>query len=231
MNIFALIPARGGSKGVARKNIRPLADKPLIGWTIETAIESGCFHRVIVSTEDGEIAAVARHFGAETPFMRPAKLAHDSTPGMEVILHAIEWLGQNENDHSDCLMLLQPTSPLRSTEDICRAIDLMHAKDADAILSVTPVHHHPYWTKTITPDGRLADFMTTDRLHITRQTLPPVYALNGAIYLARCRVLLEQRTFDTKRAFAYVMPPERSLDIDTPWDFRLAELIIKEQLP
>lgn len=225
LRILAVILARGGSKGLPRKNIKLLAGKPLIAWTIEAALQSHMLSRVVVSTDDPEIAHVAREFGAEVPFMRPPELAQDTTPGMDSILHAMNWLRDHDNYSADLLMSLQPTSPLRTVDDINSAIQVVLANDGEAIVSVTDVTHHPYWMKRIDKNGCLHEFipgMTAAR----RQELPPVYALNGAIYLARGELLLTRRTWYGDQTYAYVMPPERSIDVDTPWDFHVADLIL-----
>jgi len=186
--------------------------------------------RVIVSTDSPEIADVARLYGAEVPFLRPAELAQDDTPGIAAVLHAAQWLADNEGYHPDMIMLLQPTSPLRIPEDIDRAIELIREKSADAIVSVTPAEAHPYWMKQIDGAGRITDFIKVDQPIYRRQDLPEVYVLNGAIYLARYEVLVEHKTFYTDNTFSLVMPMERSLDIDTPWDLYLADLILKDRL-
>lgn len=228
--VLGIVPARSGSKGLPGKNLRPVADKPLIAWTIETALASATMERVIVSTDSQEIAEIACKYGAEVPFLRPPELARDNTPGIEVILHAVCWLDEHKGYRPDYIMVLQPTSPLRTSEDIEIAIRLALERKADAVVSVCPVHQHPYWMKRLTEDGRLVDFLPLERPHTSRQELPPVYALNGAIYLVQREVLLQRKTFYTDRTYAYVMPPERSLDIDTPWDLSLAELILKDRM-
>lgn len=140
MNLLTCIPARGGSKGIPRKNIRPLAGKPLIGWTIDAAKQAACVNRIVVSTEDEEIATVARALGAEVPFMRPEELAADDTPGIEPVLHAIAQL-----PGFDWLLLLQPTSPLRTAADIEGIVDFCHSQQAPAAVSICEVAKHPYW--------------------------------------------------------------------------------------
>jgi N-acylneuraminate cytidylyltransferase/CMP-N,N'-diacetyllegionaminic acid synthase len=224
---LAVIPARGGSKGVPRKNLRLLAGKPLIAWTIEAALGAPSLRRVIVSTDDPEIAQVARRWGADVPFRRPSALARDETPGIEPVLHAVEWLAQHGGYQPDEVLLLQPTSPLRTARDIEAAIRLGRQTNADAVVSVTPVHEHPYWTKQLEPDGRLTSCAPPEEAGLRRQELPPRYVVNGAIYLVRSSVLLAAHTFYTERTYGYVMPRERSLDIDTSWDFRLAELVLQ----
>jgi len=226
---LAIIPARGGSKGIPGKNLKPTAGKPLIAWTVETALAATSLARVIVSTDSLEIAEVARRHGAEVPFMRPSDLAQDDTPGIEPVLHATLWLEENEGYRPDLIMLLQPTSPLRISEDIDRAIELIHEKSGDAIVSVTPAEAHPYWMKQIDGSGRIKDFIKLEQPIDRRQDLPEVYVLNGAIYLARYEVLVEQKAFYTDNTFSLVMPVERSLDVDTPWDLYLADLILKDR--
>jgi N-acylneuraminate cytidylyltransferase/CMP-N,N'-diacetyllegionaminic acid synthase len=229
-NILAVIPARGGSKSIPYKNIRVLAGKPLIAWTIEMALACLGLDRVIVSTDNQGIADIARQYGAEVPFLRPSKLAQEDTPGIEPILHAVQWLDEHESYRPDYVIVLQPTSVLRTTQDIEAAVQLAEKYQADAVVSVCPVSQHPYWMKRLTEDGRVLDFLLLDHPYTSRQELPPVYALNGAVYLIRREVLLQRKTFYTDRTYAYIMPLERSLDIDTPWDWYLAELILKERM-
>ena len=226
----AIIPARGGSKGIPGKNLKPAAGKPLIAWTVETALAATLLDRVIVSTDSPEIADLARRYGAEVPFMRPAHLAQDDTPGIAPVLHAAQWLADNEGYRPDMIMLLQPTSPLRIPEDIDRAIELIREKGADAIVSVTPVEAHPYWMKQIDGAGRMTDFIKLDQPFLRRQDLPEAYALNGAIYVVRRTVLLERETFFPENTYAYVMPAERSLDVDTTWDLYLADLVLTDRV-
>jgi CMP-N,N'-diacetyllegionaminic acid synthase len=226
---LAIIPARGGSKGIPGKNLKLLADKPLIAWTIETALAATLLDRVIVSTDSAEIMNVAVRYGAEVPFKRPEDLAQDDTPGVAPVLHAARWLEENEGYRPDFIMLLQPTSPLRISDDIDNAIDLAVKRKADAVVSVTPAEAHPYWMKRIHDDGRMTDFIKLDQPMERRQDLPPLYVLNGALYLARYEILMERETFDTDNTFSFIMPPERSLDIDTPWDLYLADLILKDR--
>lgn len=220
---LAIIPARGGSKGLPRKNVLTVAGKPLLAWTIEAALRSHVFGRIIVSTEDDEITRVARKWGGECPFRRPVELAQDETSLMEVVLHALRWFVEKEGFRPDYVMALQPTSPLRTAQDIQAAVDLMLKQEADAVVSVGPVKAHPYWMKKITDQGRLIDFVQLNHVPQRRQELPPVFLLNGAIYLASRDVLLLRQTFYTEKTYAYVMPPERSLDIDTNTDLQLVE--------
>ena len=222
-----IIPARGGSKGIPRKNVALVGGRPLLFWTTSEARKCRSLDRVIVSTEDNEIADLARSLGAEVPFSRPAGLAQDETPGIAPIIHATEWLEEHEGYRPEYVVALQPTSPLRSADDITSALKLAEEKDADAVVSVTPAHNHPYLAKRVLNDGRIQEFIPQERRYGGRQEFPPVYTLNGAIYLVKRSVLLQEGTFYTDRTFAYVMPPERSIDIDDPWDLHLADLTLR----
>ena len=227
-SVLMVVTARGGSKSVHRKNLVRVGNQPLIWWTIEAALGSRYCSRPVMSTDDGEIARVASAMGAEVPFLRPVKLARDETPGIAPALHAIRWLDENQGYQPDLVMLLQPTSPLRTAEDIDAAVELALDTSADAVVSVTPTHHHPYWLKRLDKRGRMSDFIPQERPVESRQGLPALYALNGAIYLARREVLLEDESFYKRRTYGYLMPPERSLDIDTAWDLHMADLILSQ---
>lgn len=225
--VLAIIPARGGSKSIPDKNIAILAGKPLIAWTIIEALKSRSLDRMIVSTDCCRIAEISREYGAEVPFVRPSEFAGDLTPGIAPIIHAVTWLRENEGYQPDYVMCLQPTSPLRTVEDIEATIEMIQQKDVDSVISMTTSDHHPYWMKAISQDGRIIDFLPKDTLITRRQDLPKVYAYNGAIYLVKYGVLLDLGTWHTDRAYAYLMPPERSIDIDSPWDLHLVDLILK----
>jgi N-acylneuraminate cytidylyltransferase/CMP-N,N'-diacetyllegionaminic acid synthase len=227
-NILGIIPARGGSKGLPRKNIKPLLSKPLIAWTIEQALASKYFDRVIVSTDDKEIAEISKKYGAEVPFMRPKELAEDNAKGIDVVLHAIDWLRKNDRrEQHDLLMLLQPTSPLRATEDIDKTIELLFLKKAKAIVSVCEVDHHPLWANTLPEDGCMKNFIRQKIMNKNRQELPIFYRLNGAIYLAFCDYIKQFKSFIGKETFAYIMPQDKSIDIDNEIEFELTRIIMK----
>lgn len=226
-SILALIPARGGSKGVPRKNIRDVGDKPLIAWSIEAAIQSARLDRVIVTTDDVEIAAIAQQYGAEVPFTRPSVLAQDQTTSADVVIHALDWLSTHQNYNPDLILLLQPTSPLRSTADIDAAIDLLQEKRASSIVSVCEAHPHPYWAKKVDDDGKLSEFFPLDQTHTQRQTLPPAYSVNGAIYLVDCRQFITHKSFYLTPSYAYFMPRSRSIDVDTEWDLQIADFALR----
>ena len=226
---LTIIPARGGSKAIPHKNIKLLAGKPLIAWTIEAAINCRKLSRVIVSTDDPEIAKVALQCGAEVPFLRPAELARDESSSLSVVLHLVHWLEEQGSHVPEYVLLLQPTSPFRTTEDIEAAIESANSRRVNAVVSVCEAKVHPFLCKRIQEDGMLVDFMTAHIDYLRRQDLPPAYSLNGAIYMNRYELLLEERTFLPKDTLPYLMPPERSLDLDTPWDWHLAELILREK--
>lgn len=221
MKTLGLIPARSGSKSVPNKNIVMLCGRPLIAYTLEAAARASHLDRCIVSTDAEEIAAVCRAHGGEVPFLRPKELAADDTPTLPVVLHALETLGESY----DAVMVLQPTSPLRTSQDIDAAISLLDANPvADSVISVVKVgDHHPARMKYL-EDGYLVDPSFAEAHEgQRRQDLLPLYLRNGAIYLTRTRVLLDQKTFKGRRSLAYVMPEERSVNIDGPFDLWVAE--------
>ena len=224
--ILAIIPARGGSKGLPGKNIRELAGKPLIAWSIEAARQSRFVDEVIVSTDCEKTAQIAKLWGGHVPFIRPAELATDSAKGIDVILHALSWR-QTIAPPVDLVLLLQPTSPLRTAEDIDLAVDLFSTRQAKVIVSVCPVDHHPWWSNTLPEDNSMRDFLRPEAVNTNRQELPAFYRLNGAIYLADVAFLQETQSFMTSETYASVMPAERSVDIDTLLDFRMAEFMLR----
>lgn len=219
--VLAVIAARGGSKGLPRKNILPLAGKPLIAWSIECASQSKYIDRCIISTDDQEIANVAKEWGGDVPFLRPAELARDDTPGILPVMHAVENIGGY-----DLVVLLQPTSPLRTPSDIDGCLKTMTDANAPACVSVTPAEQSPFWMYMITEKGTLKPVLDGADRDVPRQRLPDVYVLNGAVYAAEIEWLKETRSFLTGETAAYVMPRERSVDIDTLDDFRMAEMMM-----
>ncbi len=229
--VLAVIPARGGSKGVPRKNIRPVCGKPLIAYTIETALAARhLFHRVIVSTDDEEIADVSRHYGAEVPFLRPADLATDQVAMLPVLQHAVRFVEAEDNIKLSWVCLLQPTDPLRAVEDIEEAIRLGQEGGCDSVISVVQVFSvHPILMKQI-EDGYLEPYCIEEKEGTRRQDYdPPAYMRNGAIYLTRRDVLLEQGSIWGHTIRPYVMPPERSVGVDSELDMKLVELLLEEK--
>lgn len=231
MKVLAIIPARGGSKGLPRKNILDLCGKPMIAYSVEAALKSKYVDRVVVSTEDEEIATIARRYGAEVPFMRPDELAQDKTPGMDPILYTVERLSREFFYYPDYILLLQPTSPLRTAVHIDEAIDLLfeNKRTFDSLISVTELEHPVLWNKVIGPSGQMKDYVKHDkRFAQLRQEIDKVYRLNGAIYIAKTDVLLETKDFETDRTMGYVMDRLSSVDIDTKIDFKWAEFLMQK---
>lgn len=228
-NVLGVITARGGSKGIPQKNLAQVAGKPLITWTLDASLASKRLSRFIVSTDDQKIRDVALEYGVEAPFLRPDRLAREDSPHVDVVIHVIEWIEKNENEQYDYVVLLQPTSPFRTASDIDRAVELAFKNEAKSVVSVMASPAHPYLTKQVNEDGELIDYVDTPSRYLRRQTFPPAYVLNGAIYLIKPTVLKLERTFLPDQTYAYIMPESRSLDIDTEWDLHLAEIIMKDQ--
>lgn len=225
LSLLGIIPARGGSKGIPRKNIKPLNGKPLINYTIDAALASQVFDRLIVSTDDPEFAEVSRQAGADVPFIRPVELATDEARGRDVLLHAMDWVGRHDKVY-DLVMVLQPTSPLRQATDIIGALELLISKNGKAVVSVCEVEHHPWWCNTLPEDLSMKDFLPDKALHVHRQQLPRYYRLNGAIYCGFWDFVYSNESWYGEGTFAYVMPRERSVDIDTLIDWKLAEVLL-----
>ncbi len=220
-NILAIIPARGNSKGLPGKNIRIFADKPLIAWTIEQARKIKYIDRVVVSTDSKKIAQIAKTYGAEIPFLRPKRLAKDETPTIDVVVHFLKTI---KKPLPDIVVLLQPTSPLRSSKDIERALKMLISnKNASAVVSMVEVSENPFWMKNVKKDGFIGDFIKKARKFSRRQDLPRLYMPNGALYIIRTKVLLEQKSLYPIKTLVYIMPRERSADIDDAASFALAE--------
>ena len=229
--ILAVIPARGGSKGVVRKNIRPICGKPLIAYTIETARSAGhLLHRTIVSTDDSEIAAVAREHGAEVPFSRPADLAGDKVPTLPVLQHAVSFIEEQDDIKLDWVLLLQPTAPLRTLEDIEASLNLAYQYDCDSVISVVQVFaEHPILMKRI-ENNQLLHYCIEEKEGTRRQDYqPPAYMRNGAIYLTRRDVLMDKDSIWGRVIRPCVMPPERSVSIDNELELKLVELIMQQR--
>ncbi len=224
-SVLAIIPARGASKGIPRKNIRMLAGKPLIAWTIEEAKKSKYIDRLILSSEDEEIIQVAREWDCEAPFIRPKELAKDDTPGIEPVMHAMYAL----EEKYDYVVLLQPTSPMRLADDIDKCIALCVSSQAPSCVSVTEVSQHPYWMYRINGQGFLTPFIEQVNETYRRQDFPKVFILNGAVYVAESGWLQKSRSFLTLETKAYVMPKERSLDVDDEVDLELCSIMLNKK--
>ncbi len=197
----------------------------MIGWTIEQALRSQYVDKVIVSTDDKEIAHVSRQFGAEIPYLRPAELATDEASSVDVVLHAVDWFENNDTPY-DLILLLQPTSPCRTSEDIDNTIKLIFSKNAKAIVSVCEVDHSPHWANILPENGCMQEFLRPEIMDKNRQSLPTYYRLNGAIYLIYSEYLKTQKSFFGYETYAYIMSKEKSVDIDDEVDFTFAEFIL-----
>lgn len=220
---LAIIPARGGSKRLPRKNVLDLAGKPLIVWTIEAALQSQHIDTVIVTSDDEEILAIANKNGALT-IVRPDELAQDTSTSFDAIEHAI----RNTNNH-DYTILLQPTSPFRTSRHIEEAIQLLDKKDAEAIISVTEMEHSPEWANTLPANDNMVGFLKKEVLNKRSQDLETQYRLNGAIYICSTDKLLHEKSFFIKdKIFAYKMQNEASVDIDKYIDYKWAEFLLYE---
>lgn len=226
--MLAVIPARGGSKGVPGKNIRELAGKPLVVYTIEAAIESGVFEKVIVSTDSMEIAEIARKSGAEVPFIRPAEISGDVASSDEVIKHAVDFF-EDRGDIFTKVCKLQPTSPLRNATHIKEAYQLVQEKDADFVVSVCECEHSPLWSGKLGDDLSMDDFVRDEIKLACRQKLTTYYRLNGAIYMAKMDAFKRERGFFGANGYAYLMAQTDSIDIDSELDFKIAECIMRER--
>ncbi|MDP2143568.1 MAG: acylneuraminate cytidylyltransferase family protein [Gallionella sp.] len=226
---LAIIPARGGSKRLPRKNVLDLGGKPLIAWSIEAACDCPYLDEVMVTTDDAEIANVARLHGANVPFLRPEALASDTAASFDAIKHAIDFYQHEMGREFDFVVLLQPTSPLRGARDISAAIELLEQKNADAIISVCEVDHSPLWMNTLPDDLSMDKFIRDEVKNVRSQDLPKNYRLNGAIYICRTsRLLAEESFFISGNIFAYIMNRNESVDIDDISDFRLAQSLLSK---
>jgi len=232
-NILGIITARGGSKGIPRKNIKELFGKSLIVYTIEAVKESGVFDRLVLSTDDEEIAEVAKKYGCEVPFMRPAELAEDTTPTLPVLQHSVKWLRDNENYSPDYVMILQPTAPLRQPWHIREAVSLFEKTGGDSIVSISevPGDFNPHWQFIIDENQRLNLFTGEPLKQVIRrrQDLPKTYTRNGAIYLFKTELLFsDSPSFYGNDTRAYVMEEKYSVNIDRQEDWIEAEKAIEK---
>ncbi len=227
--VLGIIPARGGSKGVPRKNILTAGGKPLIAWTIEAGLRAQCVTRLIVSSDDDAIIQVARQHACDVPFKRPAELATDAASSVDVVLHALQHCPD-----FDYVLLLQPTSPLRTAADIDGTFALLQQRQSASCVSVCPVEETPYWMYHVASSGAMKRVLEPpDHAH-RRQDLPTVCMLNGAVYISSVPAFMAHRSFVTPETLAYVMPRERSFDVDTRDDFEaVAQRLerIHEQAP
>ena len=217
---LAIIPARGGSKRLPRKNILDLCGKPLISWSIDAALKSKYISKVVVSSDDEEILNISSNFGADI-IKRPYELANDTATTFDAVKHTID-----NFENYDYIVLLQPTSPLRNENQIDEAIELLEEKQADAIVSVCEMDHSPLWSNTLPKDGNMNNFLKDEILNKRSQDLEKYYRLNGAIYICKTEKLIENKSFLLKdNIFAYIMNRENSVDIDEEIDFKMANML------
>jgi CMP-N-acetylneuraminic acid synthetase len=225
-SVLGLINARGGSKGVPRKNVKPLCGKPLIVYSIEAGLGSRIISELVVSTEDEEIANIARKWGAQVPFIRPAHLSVNNVKQMGAVLHAIDFLEKEWGKEYDIVVLLQPTSPLRTSRDIDCAVEKMINTGADSVVSFTEVRQHPYQMYRLENERPVK---LIDAPRTRRQEFPAVFMLNGAVYAARRDVIIQKRSFIGDKCVGFVMSQAESVNIDTYLDWEIAEILMERK--
>lgn len=220
------MPARGGSTRLPRKNLRDLGGKPLLVWTLEAALNSRYIDRVIVSTDDGEIASVARQFGVDVPFIRPEYLATGHAKSIDVVLHALDNCSCSPKEYV-YLVLLQPTSPLRTSTHIDEAVELVFSERLNGAIGVTEIEHPLEWSNTLPYDLSMSDFFDRQAVEKRSQELPKRYRINGAIYICNVQQVIEQKTLFLRSSLkAFVMKSEDSIDIDTEFDLKVAQYLV-----
>lgn len=224
--MLAIIPARGGSKGLPGKNTKLLGGLPLICHSIKAALASDLIDRVIVFTEDNEIASVAKDYGAEVPFMRPNNLAYDTSIVMDSYLHLVDLISKENSKPIESFVALLPTAPLRVSQDIDKAIKIFNKKKADSVISVVEAAVPLYWHMSITKEGILKNYSPEFNVLKNRQEFKKHYVPNGAIYVFRTEAIRSKRQYYTDKTYPYIMPRERSVDIDDLLDFEWAEYLL-----
>lgn len=228
--MLAIIPARGGSKGIPGKNIKLLCGKPLIIYTIEAAVAAKTIDRIILSTDDPEIAKTVSKYDVEIPFMRPKELAQDNSLAIDNYIYTIERLNREFNCNYEEFVVLLPTVPLRTSEDIDKAVELFSQTNAESVISCTTLHHPLEWIFSINDDGIIQRNNEIDiKKMMNRQESKHAYIPNGAVYVFKYSLLKEKNSYYSDQTYAYVMPPKRSVDIDTEIDFKFAEYLIGQR--
>lgn len=227
MRILALIPARGGSKRLPRKNVLSLGGKPLIAWSIDIAKDIPEICDILVSTDDAEIAEISKQAGALAPWLRPAELATDTATSVDVALHALDWY-EKEKGAVDGVLLLQPTSPFRSKASMIKGVELFTQSSYKAVVAVSPTHHHPEWMLTVDSCGLLHKLISGNGINTRSQDLSTPYVINGSFYLSSPESIRNEKSFLPKKTIGLLVESRvESLDIDTPFDFELAEILLK----
>jgi CMP-N-acetylneuraminic acid synthetase len=229
--VLALIPARGGSKSIPRKNIRPFAGHPLIAYSIAAGLAANPVTRLIVSTDDEEIAAISRRYGAETPFIRPAEFSQDQTPDLPVFRHALNWLAEHEDYRPEIIVQLRPTSPFRRVAHIDQAVRiLLERPETDAVRTVCIPFQNPYKMWRLDPSGFMRPLMETgfsEPYNMPRQALPEVYWQTGYVDAARAKTILSKNSMTGDHILPLVIDPSQWIDIDSPDDWRRAERLLE----
>ena len=229
MRNIAIIPARSGSKGLKDKNIKLLNGKPLLAYSIEAAKKSKLFDEIFVSTDSIEYAEIAKKWGANVPFLRSAELATDTASTWDVVKDTLRNY-MKIGIEFDTIAILQPTSPMRKSEDIINGYYQFKLKKANAIVSVCEVDHSPLWSNTLPEDGSLRNFLNQEIINLPRQSLPTYYRINGALYIAKTEYALNAKSLYDDQCYAVVMSKNDSIDIDDELDFKIAEILLKERI-
>ncbi len=227
MSVLGVITARSGSKGIRDKNIRELNGKPLIAYTIESALQSHYIDEVMVSTDSDVYADIAKKFGAVVPFLRSNRNSEDMSKSVDVLLEVLDEYEKREK-YFDNIVMLQPTSPLRTYKNLNEAFDLFYEKNADSVVSVCECEHNPLLSGILPDDCRMFDFIKSEN-NLRRQELQKFYRLNGAIYISKVTTLKKLGSFYGKNSYAYIMKQSESIDIDTELDFEYADFLLKRQ--
>lgn len=232
MKVLFVITARGGSKGVPRKNIKMIEGIPLVAYKIIAAQKCQYEKRIIVSTDDEEIAEVSRKYGAEVPFMRPIELATDSASSVDVVLHTMNWVTDNSKEIYDYVCLLEPSSPFASYKDLDEALRLIEEKDADTLLGMKEVDVSTNFIHSLDKDGKLSEFYYAikDLKSIRRQEQQKEYTMNGCMYIAKWEYFMKNKLFHSENSIPYIMSDESSIEIDTMLNYEVACKIAKKEL-
>lgn len=228
MKNLAIITARSGSKGLKDKNIKLLNGKPLIAYTIEAAQQSNLFDEIMVSTDSKEYAEIAQKLGAKVPFLRSEELASDKAASWDVVKEVLKNY-EDKGIFFDTVTLLQPTSPLRTSEDIIKGHKILNEKSANAVIAVCEMEHSPLWANKLPEDNSMKDFIRPEVKNIPRQSIPIYYRINGALYIVRVEHLLNDEDIYGENSYALVMDKKHSVDIDDEFDFKIAEMFVNQK--
>ena len=227
--VLGIIPARSGSKEIPNKNIISVGSKHLISWTISAAKKAKLLDRIIISTDSKKYYSIFEKYNVEIPFLRPKKLSTDQAKSEDVVIHALNWLWKNEKYYPDYVLYLQPTSPMRTSGDIDESIKIAQTKKADSVVSVELSNRHPYFMKKIDSNGLISHYEKQKSLTPRRQELDPIYVLNGAIFLVRTKPFSKSKNWYGGRCYPYIMPSDRSIEIDSLYDLHVADLLLNEK--